>query len=243
MYLKTILRDWRKKYTPMGMFLDEHHIYSLEFADDQAILAKDGDDIDYMLKKLRSARTNIWAAPLAIIRKCVICFKANPVAQQPIMGDLSNERIEPARPVVSTGVDYCGSLLIRDGIRKRAARVKAKKELQHLQDIELKSHKVADFLSSEGIEWYFIQLRAPHFGGVWEAHFKRIVGNSLLTYEELHTISVQVESILNSRPLTPMSEDMRDVSVLTPGHFLVCVVPVFIGKHKAYWPDVSLHHH
>ncbi|GJQ79279.1 hypothetical protein Trydic_g5522 [Trypoxylus dichotomus] len=102
------------------------------------------------------------------------------------------------------------------------------KELQHLQNIELKSHEVADFLSSEAIEWHYIPPRAPHFGGIWEAvvnccnyHFKRIIGNSLLAYEELHIISVQIESILNSRPLTPMSEDVRDLSVLTPGHFLI----------------------
>ncbi|GJQ75465.1 hypothetical protein Trydic_g17555 [Trypoxylus dichotomus] len=94
------------------------------------------------------------------------------------------------------------------------------KEPQHLQDIELKNHKVADFLSSEGIEWLFIPPRAPHFGGIWEAVvksfkylFKRIISNSLLTYEKLHIIYVQIESILNFLPLMPMSEDVRDYDI------------------------------
>ncbi|GJQ77938.1 hypothetical protein Trydic_g2299 [Trypoxylus dichotomus] len=47
------------------------------------------------------------------------------------MGDLSDERIEPARQLVNTGVDYCGPLLIRDGIRKRAAKIKERKRDGH----------------------------------------------------------------------------------------------------------------
>ncbi|GJQ73385.1 hypothetical protein Trydic_g13751 [Trypoxylus dichotomus] len=40
------------------------------------------------------------------------------------MRDLPNETIEPARPFVNTSVDYCGPLLIRNGISKRAAKIK-----------------------------------------------------------------------------------------------------------------------
>ncbi|XP_054717598.1 uncharacterized protein LOC129226994 [Uloborus diversus] len=69
---------------------------------------------------------------------------------------------------------------------------------------------------------------APHMGGIWEAgiksvkfHLKRIISNVILTYEELYTIIVQVEACLNSRPLSPLSSDPNDLSVLTPGHFLI----------------------
>ncbi|GFX37459.1 integrase catalytic domain-containing protein [Trichonephila clavipes] len=83
-------------------------------------------------------------------------------------------------------------------------------------------------LSSEGISWNFMPPRAPNFGGLWEAgvksfkfYLKRAVGNLKMTLEEFSTIITQIEGILNSRPITPLSEDIDDLEVLTPGHFLI----------------------
>lgn len=52
-------------------------------------------------------------------------------------------------------------------------------------------------------------------------HIKRVVHNAHLTYEEFYTYLVQIECILNSRPICPLFEDLEDLSVLTPGHFLI----------------------
>ncbi|KAF2884757.1 hypothetical protein ILUMI_21416 [Ignelater luminosus] len=82
-------------------------------------------------------------------------------------------------------------------------------------------------VESEGIKWYFNPPAAPNFGGLWKAgvrnvkaHLIRVVGAQVLTFEEFYILLVQVESVLNSRPLYPMSSDSNDISALTPGYFL-----------------------
>ncbi|XP_067622000.1 uncharacterized protein [Eurosta solidaginis] len=73
----------------------------------------------------------------------------------------------------------------------------------------------------------FTPASANHFGGIWEAavksakgHLHRSVMNARLTYEELTTVLVEIEAVLNSRPISPLSSDSSDLEALTPGHFI-----------------------
>lgn len=102
------------------------------------------------------------------------------------------------------------------------------KELANLLQNETHNANTADYLSKQSITWHFIPAYSPHFGGLWEAgvksaktHLRKVIGTSLLTFEELYTIFTQIESCLNSRPISPMSNDPSDLSPLTPGHFLI----------------------
>ncbi|XP_011169927.2 uncharacterized protein LOC105202932 [Solenopsis invicta] len=108
-----------------------------------------------------------------------------------------------------------------------------------LKDKEFKK-EIQDFATREMINWHFIPARCPHYGGLWESavrllklHLRRTIGESCLTVSEMTTVLVQVEAVLNSRPLTPLSEDPNDLHALTPGHFL-------IGENSQVYPDIDL---
>ena len=83
-------------------------------------------------------------------------------------------------------------------------------------------------VSQLGTDWFMIPAQAPHFGGPWEAgikslkhHLPRTVKIHTLHLENFLTLLAQIESILNSRPLIPSSDDPNDMTVLTPAHCLV----------------------
>ncbi|GFW88895.1 integrase catalytic domain-containing protein [Trichonephila clavipes] len=91
-----------------------------------------------------------------------------------------------------------------------------------------KNETLANYFASEAIQWKFILPRSPNFGGLWKAgeksfkhHLCRTLVNSKITFEEFETIIIQIEGILNSRPLVPLSDNINEYEVLTPGHFII----------------------
>nr|CAI5843366.1 unnamed protein product [Callosobruchus analis] len=85
-----------------------------------------------------------------------------------------------------------------------------------------------NFLLENRVNWHFSPPRSPTFGGIWESsikqmkiHLFKVIGNTHLTYEAFYTVLTQIESILNSRPLCPLTDDPDDYQTLTPGHFIV----------------------
>ena len=69
--------------------------------------------------------------------------------------------------------------------------------------------------------------KAPWWGGVFERLakstkrcFQKVIGTAHLSYDELLTVVTELETILNSRPLTYMSsEDVKEP--LTPSHLML----------------------
>lgn len=101
-------------------------------------------------------------------------------------------------------------------------------ELYKLHNSPTHQKQVCQFSAQKAIKFHFLPCYSPVFAGLAEAgvksvkyHLKRVLLKSILTYEELCTVLCQIEAILNSRPLMPLSNDVDDYSCITPGHFLI----------------------
>ena len=82
-----------------------------------------------------------------------------------------------------------------------------------MNHLDLKGH-----LLNLKVEWNFNLEKAPWWGGLFERLVKPT--KRCLSFDEMHTTVLEVESILNSRPLTyTTSEDIEEP--LTPSHLLV----------------------
>ncbi|XP_011859788.1 PREDICTED: uncharacterized protein LOC105557211 [Vollenhovia emeryi] len=218
---------------------------------------------------LATIRQRYWivggcALIASFVRRCVRCARYRASTATQLMGQLPPTRVTPARPFLTSGVDYAGPFSIKTW-RARAARTYkgflvvfvcfatsavhlelatdystqgflprivvfgADAELRRLFDVASAEFAATSHaLASDGTQWSFNPAGAPHFGGKWEAavksvkhHLRRVIGDTLLTYEEFTTLLTQVEEVLNSRPLCPLSDDPADVEALTPAHFLV----------------------
>lgn len=106
--------------------------------------------------------------------------------------------------------------------------------------------------------WHFIPPGAPQLGGLWEAgvkSFKTHLKKSSTTkhaFEEFSTLLARIKGCLNSRPLSPSSDDSQDLNPLTPGHFLIGsplltpAEPDLSGGNITFanrWQKLRIHHH
>ncbi|GFT84604.1 integrase catalytic domain-containing protein [Trichonephila clavipes] len=109
--------------------------------------------------------------------------------------------------------------------------VGARRKLDEIRKLWLSlptNEAISYYLSKSSIYWHFIPPSSPHFGGIWESgirsvkfHLKRVLGETILTFEELTTLLTQIEGLLNSRPLSYVNDsDIECISTLTPSHFL-----------------------
>ncbi|XP_011165768.1 uncharacterized protein LOC105200091 [Solenopsis invicta] len=139
-----------------------------------------------------------------------ICFSTSAIHLE-VATDYSTEgflaafkRFLGRRGICSTLTSDCGTNLVG-----------ADAELQRLfRATSREWNHIASRLANDGVTWKFNPSSAPHFGGNWEAgvksvkfHLRRVIGEAFLTYEEMTTLLVQIEAILNSRPLSTLSDE------------------------------------
>ncbi|XP_043228647.1 uncharacterized protein LOC122384903 [Amphibalanus amphitrite] len=98
--------------------------------------------------------------------------------------------------------------------------------------------RLRDTMADSAPEWRFIVPSAPWYGGWWErlvrsvkVGLRKALGRRCLTRAELETVLHEIESCINSRPLTFVTDDSACDEPLTPNHFL-------IGRGSVFGPDV-----
>ncbi|KAL7841272.1 hypothetical protein SRHO_G00249630 [Serrasalmus rhombeus] len=94
-----------------------------------------------------------------------------------------------------------------------------------LKDVD--HEKIHETLTKDGIKWMFNPPFAPHHGGVWERLIKSLkkilhslFREQILDDDGLLTALCEVETIMNDRPLTTVSDNPLDLEPLTPNHLL-----------------------
>lgn len=122
---------------------------------------------------------------------------------------------------------HCGHMYSDNGTNFIGAVNEMRNWYQKISSSE-HNDRVANFLSLGGTQWHFNPPGSPHMGGLWEAavksakhHLNIVSRNARLTFEEFATLLTEIEGILNSRPISPASNDPNDLQPLTPGHFLI----------------------
>ena len=91
-----------------------------------------------------------------------------------------------------------------------------------------RSLEVFHYLTNQRTSWRFIVPRAPWWGGFWERmvqtvkrSLRKVIGRVVLKFDELNTLLIEIESIINGRPLTYVYDDSEGISyALTPAHLL-----------------------
>ena len=86
---------------------------------------------------------------------------------------------------------------------------------------------VSQFFENKQIQWHFIAPRAPWQGGFYERLISivkdcihKVLYHRKITFDELSTVLTEVETRVNNRPLTYLTEDLNSSEAITPSHLL-----------------------
>ena len=94
--------------------------------------------------------------------------------------------------------------------------------------LELDSEELQRAARPHGIDWVFNPPHGSHFSGAVERQIRSVrkIWRSMpvarvLDHEALHTLLCEIESILNSRPLTYVATNDGSIEPISPNHLLL----------------------
>ncbi|XP_025997421.1 uncharacterized protein LOC113005763 [Solenopsis invicta] len=242
---------YKGKYANLNPFLDEIGLIrvsgriqrsNLSFSQKHPILLPNRHHItDNIIRELHEKHhhTGIQTTLYTLRQRFWLCDGRNQAVHLELVSDLTSDGFLAALRRFNARRGIPEHIYSDKGTNFVGANNKLK-EVYVLINSEEHKTLVNQFANQHRIKWHFIPPLAPHFGGMWEStvksfkhHFKRVIGDSLFTYEELETFTTEVEGILNSRPITSISTDPNDLLVLSPAHYL-------IGKPITSLPESDL---
>ena len=176
-----------------------HHVTRLLIEDHHCLMGHSG-----MASTWTSLRQRFWiikgaATVRKILGKCLFCRKRNASPGKQIMADLPEGRLSVNNPVFYvTGVDYFGPFEIKQG---------------------------GSYVKRYGCLLTCLSTRAVHIevapSLTADTFFNALLSYQTLTDDLLVTLMTEAESIINSRPLTPILLDPDAEEPLTPNHLLM----------------------
>jgi len=72
-YIQKALEEWKQKCSRMGIPLENTTLYTLQFADDQVVLAGDKEDLEYMMHKLKETYEK-WSLDMNLNKTKYLCI-------------------------------------------------------------------------------------------------------------------------------------------------------------------------
>ena len=196
------------------------------------------------LHTLSRIRCNYWIprgrqTVKSVLRKCHLCKKFNgrPFSL-PKMAPYPRERVCESKPFTYVGVDYFGPMSVKERdyqktwvciftcMVTRAVHLEmVKTTLQLAWERITADESTLNYASSHCIDWIFIVQLSPWMGGFYERligtvkrALRKSIGRLSLNLIQLHTVLLEVEAMVNSRPLVYVSDEIEEI--LTPAHFL-----------------------
>ena len=88
--------------------------------------------------------------------------------------------------------------------------------------------KINVMYGDQAPQWKFITPRSPWKGGCWErmvhtvkSNLKKVLGDRTITKDGLETVLPEIEYVVNTRPLTTVTDTPTDIRPLTPADFVL----------------------
>jgi hypothetical protein len=114
--------------------------------------------------------------------------------------------------------------------------IKAGAEMNDLWKL-LDQKEIQKRLDKRNCNWHLNAPKSPHRGGIFERligtvkrSLKKITGIRMMEMEEMSTLLIEVASLVNSRPLAAMNNNIDDMSPITPNQLILGYDPIFVPE-------------